>query len=174
MLAAESEASGGLTSRWRTHTQQTRAYRAVGWVFLLCNFNNALFGDVLCFVNIETIKIDDFFSVIDLIDVIENTPSDVPLDTDLHLLILLLTDSFLRPKSLALHEDLLRLCQPVITLHIVLHQYPLVPFFILLIFGASLTQPLHLISQLCLASLVLPFVISISGWWSGLQSFRLW
>lgn len=65
------------------------------WEQLLSCFNYTLLRNILGLIDIEAIKIDELSGIVVLVDVVKDSPGDVPLDTDLHFLVLLLAYSLL-------------------------------------------------------------------------------
>lgn len=91
-----------------------------------------LFCDAARLVNVQTIEIDIELCVTVLVDVVKDTPGNIPLDSDPHLLILLVSYSVLVPLVfIFLTSIVLLLCnlESLISLHIVLSHYVFVLFF---------------------------------------------
>ena len=64
---------------------------------IIGHLEDLLLGDAQGLVYIETVQVDVLRCVIILIYVVENPPRDIPLDSNLHLLVLVIRNLFLRP-----------------------------------------------------------------------------
>ena len=102
-----------------------------------CNLVNLLFGDAHGLIYIQTVQINVFLGVIVLVDMVEYSPSNIPFDSDTHLLVLLVRYLFLRPSLLGLLVLLLCLGKPIITLHIEFNHKPFVLFLRVSFFGSA-------------------------------------
>ena len=95
----------------------------------MCHFDDALLGNILRFVHIQTIKVNKSACIVVFIHMVKDPPGNIPFDPYLHFLVLLLAYSFLWALALALLEELLGLCESVVSLHVVLHGDPFVSLF---------------------------------------------